>query len=511
MEPQPARQERWEPPTEGSPEEIAWGKARARRAAWMILIPFALALAVGVGLRVALSLRATKDITALARIVAEKSEGGAPISTVVEGIVTDTYGNAADIHTRDEYRELVHTVAYQLQSLPPAQKSAPDSLRDFVEEEFRNNTWSSLRAHALLVGGVQAGIVLFFPALFIAAFFQAARGIAAASSEASRSFESFTSAVRHRRRRRFLAEQAGSFFWRRLGFAVLIALGSTFFFAPEGLRASIVGEYIALHSIPSGVTYPFFLTHFGGAPPFVIGFAGFLLYALGSFVHRFAARDLSHRMFVSLFNRGVTVLILSLVLSGVTEGESISRALIFAGGVFPQTGLQAIAKMTQTRVDQLTGDAGAGFRGLPEIDVWKQTSLRELGILDVHDLARADLSHLVESVGINPHLLLRAADRALLLHVFGSERATSLSGVPLYTASEVVLYVRGADAYAERWRGKSPRYQIVGELVEEEAEAREALVEKTLGTEDVSLQIAQLEVDQNVMFLIDNKLMYGNL
>ncbi|MBI3075870.1 MAG: hypothetical protein HYY85_02610 [Deltaproteobacteria bacterium] len=503
MKAQQARQDRWELPPEGSAEEITWARDRARRATRTVLIPFVLALVIGVGIRVERTWEAADIIAGLAETVAEvKIEGTSQTAAVVKQVVGELGGQTPDTGTLGYLPALVRTLADQV----PEEGFDPQTLR---RETFFELLW----ANTLFTAGLLAILVLFFPALFIAMYFHAATAIVRESPLAPGRFRSFTDAVWYRRHRRFLAQQGQSFFWRRFAFALLIALGANYFFAPAGLTPSVVGEYTALHPLPGEASHAFWLQHFKHAPPYVIGFAGFYLYALTGFLHRFTTWDLNQRMLVSLLNRGITVMILSLVLSSVTQGDNISRALIFAAGVFPQTGLQALAKMGQTTVDRLAADTSSGFRELPEIDIWRETSLAELGIFSIHELARADLRYLVESVGITPDVLVRAADRALLLHVFGSERARALEGIPAYTASELVLYVRGVEAYAERWRsaGVSPLYEIASRLTDAEAAERSQIAAKAISAQDISLQIAQLETDRNIMFFIDNKLSYGNL
>jgi hypothetical protein len=274
-----------------------------------------------------------------------------------------------------------------------------------------------------------------------------------------------------------------------------------------------IGEYLTLNAIPGEPTYPFLLTAFQKAPPFSIGFAGFYLYALTLFVRRYATHDLNDRIYVPLFLRGVTVVLLGWVLASIGEEGGLSRALIFAVGIFPQAGLQAVAKMTQTTVDRLSNEGGSAFKTIPEIDFWKETTLQEMGINDFNDLAKANLDELLVDLGMNPAVLMRAVDRAVLIHLLGAEAAEKLEAIPLYTASDVVLYTRGRDAWAGRWAeaGLQPRFPLGEALDDQERKARKEVVEKALGAEDLCLQLDHLDHDRNVQTVIDNLVSYQSL
>ncbi len=81
--------------------------------------------------------------------------------------------------------------------------------------------------------------------------------------------------------------------------------------------------------------------------------------------------------------------------------------------------------MTQTTVDRLSAEGTSGFKTIPEIDFWKETTLQEIGVNDFNDLAKADLRELVVTLGMNPAVLVRAADRAVLVHLLGAAAAES--------------------------------------------------------------------------------------
>jgi hypothetical protein len=255
----------------------------------------------------------------------------------------------------------------------------------------------------------------------------------------------------------------------------------------------VIGDYLTLNAIPGEPTYPFLLTAFENAPPFSVGFAGFYLYSLTLFVQRFATHDLNDRIFVPLVLRGITVALLGWVLGELGEEGGLSQVLVFAVGIFPQAGLQAIAKMTQTTVDRLSQEGASGFKTIPEIDFWKETTLQELGINDFNDLAKANLDELLFDLGMNPGVLMRAVDRSVLVHVLGAEAAGKLAAIPLFTASDLVLYTRG------------------DQLDEKMKREREELVEEALGAKDICIQIEHLDHDRNVRTVIDNLVFYKSL
>lgn len=366
--------------------------------------------------------------------------------------------------------------------------------------------------NAWFPAGVQAIWILIFPALFISSFWGAIQVIEKASPLAGAGrLPSFSDAVWYRRARAFLAEQDRWYFWRRAAFAVQVGYGSIYLLSPLGTKAMVLGEYAALHSVPGEPSYPFLFLAVREALPFSYGFAGFFLYSLTVFVRRFATHDLNDRVFVPLFIRAITVLLLSGLLSTIGEQGLLSNGLVFAAGVFPQAGLSALAKLTQTTVDRIANESNTGFRHVPEIDFWKETTLQDVGVNDANDLARADLDELLTQVGMNPALLLRAVDRALLVHTLGPEAAAKLAAIPLFTASELVLYLCGRDAYAARWPDLPESRHLMPALDPAERAERKARVEKVLAVEDICLQLDQLGQDRNVRAVLDNRVGYGLL
>lgn len=352
-------------------------------------------------------------------------------------------------------------------------------------DDFGWDALWKLCVESVVVLILQAVCVFYFPALFVVHYAQVTH---LAEGEQSLRADLRSDQMRQllrQRARHLLEQETRPLFWRRFGFALLIVFGSTFFFAPDGIRAALIGEYVSLHEPPTESSLPQWISKFADAPHFMLGFGGFYLYAMAVFIQRSSRGDLSSRLMLNLFTRGVTVMILSVFLQGMLPEETFTRAFAFVVGVFPQTGLRALGKITQTGVERLSADEQSGFRDLPEIDLWKESTLGELGVLSMNDLARANWAELLLEVGINPYLLLRAADKALLLDTFGRERADKLAAIPLYTATELVEYLQPADP-VERTR-------------------RFELVQAALEVADLSYQLERLRQNRNVEFLLGIK------
>ncbi|MES1241886.1 MAG: hypothetical protein ABUT39_09735 [Acidobacteriota bacterium] len=481
-------------------EEAAWARRQALRASFRVLLPFLLAAALGAVNRIDGVLKATHELEGLAARTVPP-DGGPPetISHLAHRLAEEVYGEKHDEEAADRYESLVRVVAKEMDR-------AGGKL-----DVFKDQARSLLLVNSLFPIGVQALLLFFFPGLLLSGFLRAAQGIRQAAEAGEPA--TFAGHVWYRRYRHLLQEQDHRFFWRRLGFALLMSYGTIYLVAPLGVKAMEIGDYLTLNSIPGEPTYPFLLTAFQKAPPFSVGFAGFYLYALTLFVRRYTTHDLNDRIYVPLFLRGVTVVLLGWVLASIGDEGGLSRALVFAVGIFPQAGLQAVAKMTQTTVDRLSNEGGSAFKTIPEIDFWKETTFLETGINDFNDLAKANLDELLVDLGMNPAVLLRAVDRAVLIHVLGAEAAAKLATIPLFTASDVVFYTRGRDAWAGRWTeaGAEPRFPRGEALDAGQRETRERTVEEALGAKDICLQLDHLGHDRNVQTVIDNLVSYQSL
>ncbi len=498
-----------DPPSDGGPSS-SWEREPSRpywaavKATAVISAIFVLALALAGCLRLWALSQAADSITNLAVEIQQAPEGkkrSEALETLAE-VNDNQAGSGPPIR-----RRLVTSLDAELRQ----QGFGKEPTRAVIQKKVRSILWQgSLPANLLL----HALLVLYFPALFGVMYFQAAQGLSKMRAWVHGGKAgplNLEEHVRLQRHHRWLTDEARALVWRRFSFALLIAMGTNYILSPAGIQASIVGEYAAIRP-PAGVSsHPFGFEYFGHAPPYVVGLAGYYLYVSTTLASRFMAGNLSNRSLPSLINRLVTVIVLGLVLSGITEGEGLTRAIVFIAAVFPETGLRYIAKVAQASSSSLSLDASSGFRSLPEIDSNKQAALAEVGVSSGADLASARLRHLIETVGIHPRLLIRACDRSMLFYVIGVERAEKLAAISVYTASDLVLFARGRAAYLERWEraGRKPPHDFADALDAEQQQARLAAVNHALEVDDASLLVAQLASSANVRFAMDIKVTYG--
>jgi hypothetical protein len=498
------------------------GSQWARRCFWRAfagnLLPFLTMLAIVATLQFFAVEDAATDIESIFgrvdRRVAASTEAKKPFDPeqATQAIVDEVYNASDKTGSPIEYRKftrIVRTVAYEVQSREVGQVAEGG-----VAKKLKGPVLNQLLVHACGVWVIQATVVLYFPGMLICLISLANYVITCNPTPKPNQFATFFEEAQYRRSLWLLGEESHLRLWRRLGFALVLTLGSMYLFAPTGLKNTAVAEYVAMKAIPSENSYPTWLDAFKNAPPAMAGFAGFFLYALTMTANRFATGDLSDRFFISLFNRSISVMLLSLVLSGITtQGEPISRALAFMVGVFPQSGLQAISKLAGTTFDRFTlDDSTPRFRDLPEIDYWKETVLGELGILSLHDLSNENLKELISRVGFNPGVLLNAVDRALLLDALGPA-AAKLTSISIATASQFVLYLRGQDAIIGEWASTLPDLakQKVKLLDDPQKHERMELVKNALGLSDPSVVLDQLASNSNVLFIIEKRICYDDV
>lgn len=484
-------------PPEGTPAERRWALRMATRGTFWVLLPFLIALLLTFGESLHGMQRATLSLTAMAR----RAGAGEPAAA------------AGDAGAGERRAALAGAVARRVRELEESPTlGAAGSSRierlpllgtgfcprgDDVASRFCRVTYPELWSDAWAILFGKAMLILFFPVLLVSSLWQAWRDVVAPpgllAGDGGRRFASFPAEIRYRRHRRYLADQERSFFVRRAAFAMLMTYGIAYVVAPLGHQAMAIGDFAQLHAAPGAPTYPFLFDAFDRAPLFSVGFAGFLVFALGRFMRRFNDGDLQDRVLLSLFLRGLTVLLLTFVLPSVGEQDILVRPLVFAIGMIPRAGFDLIAKVTKVKADEVAGDENAGFTAIPEIDLWKESSLHELGIHDLHDLAKEDLPELLTRIGANPSVMLQAADRAVLHHVLGTEAAAKLAAIPLGTASELALWASG--------NGAAPA---------ERAERERALAAR-LGFEDLRLKLEELLADRNVRYVLEKRAAYGGL
>ena len=493
---------------ESNLDEISRQATWARSVVWAVFIA---ALAGALWLRWMAGDVASDEIEAEATaIVALANEGKSP-REIVDIRTEALYATTDDRTAIENYRPFVRALAHQLVPLSEAGREA------LLSKSTLDRLWSTM----LIVSVAQAIVILLFPTMFHIRTNSAVSHIkrmevtkAAQSTGRRQPMDTtFWDQVWLARHRRFLEEEGKHVkLWRRLGFATLMGLSSMYLLAPAGLTASMVGEFSRLYAAPGSPSYPFWFTAFAQASPFVIGLSGYLLYSLTVFFQRALINDVSHRLFTSLWNRGLIVIVLSLALTGIDEGSNFSRAMVFVVGVFPQTGIQAIGKFAQTGISQLRRLQPGGFAELPEIGLLAETALQELGVTSTLELANTDLDWLIRASSVEPRALAAAADRALLYKLFTPGQVDQLSSVPVSTASQLLLWTEGADAYAQRKQklGSVCR-ELAAQINKAEKASRRAKLSQILQVENLDLQIQEIQSHRNVWFIIDNRLAYRDL
>jgi hypothetical protein len=241
----------------------------------------------------------------------------------------------------------------------------------------------------------------------------------------------------HSRDLQILAEHQCLFVPRFL-FGALIVLGTNYVFSPFGLKATYIMNLVDDHALPGHSTWVLWSTSFAAVPVLVVGFVGFLLYALVAASQRFALRDLDDRAVLSLLIRGMVVILLCFALSSSPMNETVSRIFVFLAGVFPTRALEALAKKVNVAIDPDFDSTVSSFDGLPSLDPTKVFALRSAGIQSTYDLAAMPIDMIAERVRIDPYLLGRAVDRAILIDAIGLPVARRLEPFAITSATELV-------------------------------------------------------------------------
>lgn len=224
----------------------------------------------------------------------------------------------------------------------------------------------------------------------------------------------------------------------RFCFGALIVLGTNYVFSPFGLKATYIMNLVDEHALPGHPTWVLWSTSFAAVPVLVVGFVGFLLYALVAASQRFALRDLDDRAVLSLLIRGLVVILLCFALSSSPMNETVSRIFVFIAGVFPTRALEALAKKVNVAIDPDFDSTVSSFDGLPSLDPTKVFALRSAGIQSTYDLAAMPIDVIAERVRIDPYLLGRAVDRAILIDAMGISVVHRLEPFAITSATELV-------------------------------------------------------------------------
>jgi hypothetical protein len=291
--------------------------------------------------------------------------------------------------------------------------------------------------------GLQALFVLWIPFLLMTSIARAGRKLASRHQDRGRDQTQAADrrAARCLRRcldvrdRRILSEER-AFFVPRLCFGALLVLGTAYVFAPFGLRASYLMSLVNDHPAPGQTSYVLWCNNFSAVPVLVVGFVGFLLYALMTATQRFAQDDFDDQAMFALLIRGLVVILLSFALSPVNDDAA--RLFVFVAGVFPLRALEALAKRANISLDpDFPSDGPGSFDGISSLDPTKVFALRAAGIQSTYDLAAMPIEEVARRVRIDPRLLGRAVDRAILVDSIGPDLTKALEPFAITSATEL--------------------------------------------------------------------------
>ncbi len=487
--------------------ELAKARENATRAKKTIWIVFAVALLISLYLRYERTDQLAQDLEPIVEQIhlAVTQNREASVAAIQKALVAQLNSDADE---NKDHAALARILAYHFKRHP-----------DLDVPENRSRFLADIRAglmnNCFLFALIHTALLSIFPGSFAISITRAldrvedqAKTQPAAGPVVA---PTFRKAVLYHRGLCYLHEEARPLFWRRFAVFLLFSLSITYMMAPAGLYASITGELLTLFPIPGDPTQPFWFAEFARVQPFVLGLAGFLIYSLITFAHGVVTGELGNRFFLALWNRGMTVVILSLVLTAMKFDSAVLNALIFVAGVFPQTGLQAIVKLAQRGAEQAAALNPAGLSKIPQIDSFGESALRTLGIFNLTDLAKTDLEELLKRSAMQPAVLLKVVDRALLLDALG-DLADKLATIPIHTASELLLYLEGRDAYVDRWTsyGVHPPRHIAAQLDANDKLQRLEKVNAAMEVTDVSIHVDRMKMTHNLQFIIDNALCYSD-
>ena len=127
------------------------------------------------------------------------------------------------------FSRIARTVAYQVESQALSGKAGGGDA-GVLKQTVRWRLLLSASATWLL----QATVVLFFPGMLISLVALARWNIHGNPAPQPNQFHSFLDEARYRRSIWLLTETSQLHLWRRLGFALILTLGSSYLFAPTG-------------------------------------------------------------------------------------------------------------------------------------------------------------------------------------------------------------------------------------------------------------------------------------
>jgi len=362
----------------------------------------------------------------------------AQIEATVEAMVAQRFlGERKTTNEAAKFRELARVVGHDLKQAGGDPKTVVYRARSATMLDF------------CVTLGAQALFVLWIPFLLMMSIARAnhnlaTRGLAERDPSAATATGPQVPAAQclrdslDLRDKRILAEDR-SFFVPRLCFGTLLVLGTTYVFAPFGLKTSYIMSLVSDHALPGQTSFALWSNNFSAAPVMVVGFVGFLIYALITATQRYVQDDLDDSAMLGLLVRGLVVILLSFALSSSPINDEASRLFVFIAGVFPLRALEAIAKRANITIDpDFPSDGPGSFDGIPSLDPAKVFALRAAGIQSTYDLAAMPIEEIIGRVRIDPRLLGRAVDRAILIDAIGPKLTVELEPFAITSATELV-------------------------------------------------------------------------
>jgi hypothetical protein len=514
----------WRPAAGNSARLHVW------RVAGACLLPAFLALFVVLVLRLRNASEVLQELDQISASINQQREEHTPensiASEVAKRLPPSISANSDRSSEQSKYLDLLSIIVYRTN----------EAYRTKQSLSFHDSCVWLLASHLGIIMSLMALIVVIFPSLFVSAAVEARRRILRTgvlpvlSGESSESgvpiFSSFEHEIEYARDVTFLHDESRGYFWKRFAFSLLIAIGLAYVMAPRGLRYATM---FAVLGGESPITEPVFqqwMDQYKDITPSLAGFMGFFIYSLTVFLQRYQSGSLTNRMLIPLVNRGVIVIVLSLLLSSVAGREIPVTATAFMIGIFPQTGIEWISKLAKTNAETLILDRSSGFQAIPEIDLYRATTLGEVGIADVQDLAAHPLERIIRLVGIEPRVLVAAVDRAVLTCACGPQHSTTrqtnssdwytqlfdgLKRLSIHGASGFVRYMKNEEyvknlaANVQRVAGNEQEL-----LMPVVSGTREDRIRKLqdIGLPDPNLVLQKFQQDANVIYILKKCVCY---
>jgi hypothetical protein len=395
-----------------------------RLAIFWILVPFFVAQAWFIGLRLYETQRALDDLYANAKVLVGKVSNNpkSDKNALIDEMVSNAGLSPKDTERARSFRALLQVINYMY-------VNSGETPQEFLSN-ITSRTRFRLSAQIFGIAFVQAVLVFFFPGMLIQSVLNAARE--------KRDVTTFEGFVRSERNKWLCRGESQAHFWRRALFAWLITTSTAYVFAPGGFAHAAEVGFVYLYDSTTAPSMLVWFEQFRQIPAVLCGMAGFLLYAVMTYISQSHDGTLSNATLSPLIQRGIVVAVIGLLLTSFHDDSHGLSILAFFVGVFPQAGATALATLAATGKPP-AGPEGA-FKDLRQIDYSKELALTEAGVTSLGELAKQNVVKLAKETGLNPRILLDSVDRAILLHAVNQETAEKLSEVPVLRATDFIEY-----------------------------------------------------------------------